>query len=62
MEYETARCSIEFINHAVITDAHPELRPPRKAVMRTRRQTGAHVIHLALDGLPDCGGQSVERL
>jgi hypothetical protein len=62
MEDEAARCSVEFIDHAVITDAHPELRPPLQAVVGKRRQAGAQVIHLALRGLLDWGGQSVEGL
>jgi hypothetical protein len=62
MEDEATCCRMAFIDHAVITDAHPELRPPRQAVVGKRRQAGTQIIDLSLDGFLDCGGQSVEGL
>ena len=51
---------VELVEHAVITDAEPELVSACQPVMRKNVEATPHVVHFVLNGLLNMGGQSIE--
>jgi len=61
MEIDSSKLHIEFVKHAVITDAEFEFRPALQSLVREVLQSRPHFINFVLHGFADAGRQVVKR-
>ena len=61
MKINAAKFHIEFVKHAVVTDAEFKFRSALQSFVREFLQTQAHFINLALHHFADTRRQIIER-
>ena len=59
-QQDAARGYVEFVEHAVITDAEPKLVSACQPVMGKRVEPSPHFVHLVLNVLLNLGRQRIK--